>query len=366
MYTLAIEKEEIKRLFDSLAREYSVIGPRLKNEVIIMSEIVFNDIPAGHTDTQRPGYYRINEGGNSIFSFVNGPDSPKRFFHSPHSIFHKFQRSKRGTAIAPHEEKEKRYAFFGVRACDMRGLEIHDRVFSGIPYTEYHQRRKDSFIVALNCTRSGENCFCASMDAGPEVRGGYDIALTELDDIFTLETGTERGKQIMEHLVVRQATATEIEEKEKRVNSCKTSMIKKMKIDDLPGFLYRHFDSPLWHDFAVRCLACGNCTQVCPTCFCSSAFDHIALSDIQKVHEFSGQRVRKWDSCYSGNFARVHGGNFRPSRWARHRHWLNHKLGYWIEQFGITGCVGCGRCITWCPVGIDITEELERLRTRVL
>jgi sulfhydrogenase subunit beta (sulfur reductase) len=147
------------------------------------------------------------------------------------------------------------------------------------------------------------------------------------------------------------------------ISRCREAMTKKMKTGDLPGLLYRNSEHPRWAEIAERDLGCGNCTMVCPTCFCNSSFDTVSVQAISSnLREFSGVRRRSWDSCFSKNFARVHGGNFRPSRRARYRHWMTHKLAYWIDQFGRPGCVGCGRCITWCPVGIDITRELEELR----
>jgi ferredoxin len=363
---VAIEKRELHKLFDLLAEQYSVIGPCLKNEVIVLDEINFDDIPAGYKDIQGPGSYRSTKENNNIFSFAIGPDSCKKFLHRPHRTVGDFERGKRGITVIPHEEEKQHYAFFGIRACDLTALKILDRVFSGNtdPGYEYNSLRENAFIAALNCSNPGNNCFCSSTGSGPEATNGFDIAITELTDVFLIEAGTEKGKYFTERLTSREAAAAENEEKKRLIDGCAASMTKKMKTDDLPGFLYRYFDPSHWHEVAGRCLACGNCTQVCPTCFCNSTFDHVDLSGMKKFNAYAGQRLRTWDSCFSTNFARVHGGNFRASRWARYRHWLNHKLGYWIEQFDIIGCVGCGRCITWCPVGIDITEELQNLRNK--
>jgi formate hydrogenlyase subunit 6/NADH:ubiquinone oxidoreductase subunit I len=124
----------------------------------------------------------------------------------------------------------------------------------------------------------------------------------------------------------------------------------------LKDLLYSSADSPVWDDVAQRCLACGNCTAVCPTCFCTTVED---VSDLTGDHV---QRDRVWDSCFNADFSYLHGGSVRESTRSRYRQWMTHKLGSWHDQFGMSGCVGCGRCVTWCPAAIDITEEAAALR----
>jgi Fe-S oxidoreductase len=133
-------------------------------------------------------------------------------------------------------------------------------------------------------------------------------------------------------------------------------MGRRLDTSDLPNLLYEHLEDSCWDKVAARCLSCANCTQVCPTCFCS---------DVVEVSDLLGQkseRIRRWDSCFNLDFSHVHGGNIRPGTRSRYRQWLTHKLASWIDQFGVSGCVGCGRCITWCPVGIDLTAEVEAIR----
>lgn len=362
--TFFIEKDELAKLFDSLSSKYTIIGPRINNDVIVLDEITYKDIPAGFIDTHGKGYYHLKKGSRYIFFFGNGPDSLKRFLHKPNRIIHDFQKTKRGTTITSHDKEIPPLTFFGVRACDIRAVDILRKVFyehddSG---HEFRKTITNSLIIAINCIQPGENCFCTSVNVGPEIKGNCDIAITELRDGMLLDIYTDKGRVIIDSLNRRVAENRDLDEKREVIKRCRSYISKTMKVDDLPGFLYQNLDFRNWQDVSERCLACGNCTQVCPTCFCNSTFDYVDLSGIRSINDFTGQRVRVWDSCFSKNFARVHGGNFRPSRWARYRHWLNHKLGYWLEQFGVIGCVGCGRCITWCPVGIDITEELQRLR----
>jgi sulfhydrogenase subunit beta (sulfur reductase) len=129
-----------------------------------------------------------------------------------------------------------------------------------------------------------------------------------------------------------------------------------MDTKGIKELLYRNYENPRWDDVAKRCLTCGNCTMVCPTCFCTTVED---ITDLTGEHV---ERWRKLDSCFTMDFSYIHGGSVRSSPRARYRQWMTHKLATWIDQFGTSGCVGCGRCITWCPVGIDITEETGAIR----
>jgi ferredoxin len=201
------------------------------------------------------------------------------------------------------------------------------------------------------------------MGTGPEVTDGADVVMSELENAFLLEEGTHKGAEVVKGLPGEKISVRDREEKRLRIERLTKMMKKSVPAGELPALIYRNLEHPRWADTAKRDLECGNCTQVCPTCFCNSSYDLMSLSGFSpKSLEVRGVRVRKWDSCFSRNFARVHGGNFRASRRARYRQWMAHKLAYTKEQFALPGCVGCGRCITWCPVGIDITKELEALK----
>lgn len=361
-----LKKEHLSFLFGRLNESHRVIGPKIESGVIVLGEIDVHDIPVGYEDHQKAGSYRIAKGERpEIFSFSAGPDSVKRFLHPPVSEMFAFKRSGTSITITPPRREEKPLAFIGVRACDLSALKLYDRVFmEGLEKDQlYESLRRDSLVIALDCSYPGDNCFCHSMGTGPTVTDGFDMALTELDDSFLLDAGTVAGHRVLDGLPLEEARESDTGERAARTERCLGMMKKSIKADDLPGLIYRSFDHPRWTDIAARDLECGNCTQVCPTCFCNSRYDLVRLAGISpRSREISGARVRTWDSCFSRNFARVHGGNFRPSRRARYRQWMSHKLAYTIEQFGLPGCVGCGRCITWCPAGIDITMELEALR----
>lgn len=362
-----IVKEDLILLFNTLKESYRVIGPKIKGRSIVFSEIEFKDIPFGYKDHQGRGTYRLEKiDSNFLFTFSNGMDSLKRFLFPPKTEVFSFQINKKGFHIRPLKKNDSALAFFGVRACDLTALKLYDRIFlKGITRdSNYDGIRSNIFIVALNCGIPSNNCFCSSMDSGPEVRDYFDISLTEIDRFFLIEGGSQKGKEFIKGLTLEDASSEDLIKKRDIIDLCKRDIKKNFNSQDISSLIYRNFEHPRWQETAKRDLECGNCTQVCPTCFCNSTYDRISLSEIKRYPYISGIRMRTWDSCFSRNFARVHGGNFRPSRRARYRHWVCHKMVYTKEQFGITGCVGCGRCITWCPAGIDITEEINALRGR--
>jgi ferredoxin len=297
-----------------------------------------------------------------IFGYAVGPHSWKQFLHPPVLRLWQAERRNGEFTILPEEREIPRYAFIGVRACELHAIQIQDKVFLEGAYVDadYRARRENAFILAVNCGRAGNTCFCASMGTGPRVPAGFDLALTEVltDDAhyFVTEIGSPQGADVLAAVPTRDVTAAEIEMAERTVAEAATQMGRELETDGLRDLLYRNLEHPHWDEVANRCLTCGNCTMVCPTCFCST---------VEDVTDLSGGRAERWrkdDSCFSVAFSHIYGGSLRSSAKARYRQWMTHKLGTWVDQFGVLGCVGCGRCITWCPVGIDITAEAKALR----
>ena len=254
-----------------------------------------------------------------------------------------------------------RFAFIGVRACEIAAMSVQDRVFDNGDFADplYLDRRREAFIVAVNCARPAGTCFCASMGTGPKASGGFDLALTEIIDTerheFVVEAGSERGVAVLDQLSGRAAGEPDRAAAAAVVEQATEAMGRAM-VPNVAELLGRNLENPHWEDVAERCLACGNCTLVCPTCFCSTVLDTTELDGK------SAERWRYWDSCFTSGFSYLHGGSIRRTTAARYRQWITHKLSTWHQQFGTSGCVGCGRCITWCPVGIDITEEARAIR----
>jgi sulfhydrogenase subunit beta (sulfur reductase) len=342
-----------------------VLGPIIRDASIAHGEIGgVHDLPEGWGDEQDGGYYRLTRRSDgALFGFAAPSDSWKRQLFPPRSLTVRARRSSDGFDVGAPAPPAEPVAFLGVRSCDLHAIDIHDRVFldGSVTDPEYSARRRDVFIVAVNCGHPSGTCFCASMDTGPSATSGFDLSLTELiDDArheFLVEIGTLAGASLIGRVSSRAATAADLAAAERVIDGAASQMGRSLD-RTAPRRAAAHLDHPRWEDVARRCLACANCTMVCPTCFCS------ATEDVTSIDGATAERWRRWESCFSLDFSYVHGGPVRSSVTSRYRQWLLHKLVTWEDQFGTSGCVGCGRCITWCPVGIDLTAEIEALALR--
>jgi len=353
-----LPRERLDALLD-LLREggRTVMGPTVRDGAVMLGEIAnAADLPAGWQDEQAPGRYRLSDGhGPRLFDVVNGPQSWKQLTFPPRVDVGRAEKSGDGkTAFKPVSPDPERLAFLGARACELAALGVQDRVLAGNTFVDedYRARRGAAIVVAVQCTRAGATCFCSSMGTGPEVRSGHDLVLTELDDGFVVDSGSPVGDRLLARLPGPRASAAQQAAASGAVAATRAAMGDAVAAEGLRDRLMDKLDSPRWAEIADRCLACTNCTMVCPTCFCTST---TVTSDLDGTVNLA---QREWDSCFNVGFAKVAGGNFRPNRSDRYRQWLTHKFATWYDQFGTSGCVGCGRCVTWCPVGIDVREEL--------
>lgn len=334
----------------------TVIGPTVVDGAITLAEIrSVDELPAGLGDEQVPGRYRlVQHGDRRVFDFAVGPTSPKRWSFPPVVPLNVGRRDGRAVSFEPSPIDPPKLALLGVRACELAAMGIQDRVFLGGPYTDedYRARRRNTLVVAVNCTSAASTCFCTSMGTGPEARGGYDLVLTELDEGFVIRAGSPDGADLVARMPVRGADAGQMLRSAEVVGKVAATMGDPVPTAGLHDRLLAQFDSAHWARIAERCLSCANCTMVCPTCFCSSVTQRSDLDGDVSTSE------RVWDFCFTAGFAKVAGGSFRSRPRDRYRQWLTHKFATWVDQFGTFGCVGCGRCIAWCPVGIDIRTEL--------
>lgn len=357
-----LPRDQLERLVAALsASGRRVIAPTVRDHAIVYDEIdSARELPIGFTDEQAPGRYRlVPRDDDRAFGYAVGPHSWKqKLFLTREPLYRATRRADGKVGFSPIAGDTSPTAFVGVRACDIAAIAIQDRIFVGGPLAEprYGARRESALIVAVNCTEAGDLCFCASMGTGPRVTHGADLVLTERDDGFLVEAPTDAGRAVLDALDTRDADPAEEQWVDEAVAECATNMGRTMDPVGLPELLFGNLDHPRWKDVASRCLACGNCTNVCPTCFCSTTETPSDLDGTEAT------QVRAWDSCFTKEHAEIHGTSFRPLILDRYRQWLTHKVGSWVSQFGTSGCVGCGRCIAWCPVGIDITEEVAAIR----
>ncbi len=361
-----LDRADFTSLISALTQHgYRIIGPTLRDGAIVLDEISADrDLPIGITDEHEGGHYRTKSNGKAtLFAYADGPHSIKNYLYPSRSLLYRARGSNADFIVEPPDaDVDTRYAFLGVRACDIRAMSIQDKVFAEGEHADpgYSMRRANIFIVAVHCSSPSANCFCTSMGAGPRAEAHFDLALTEVctnnAHYFVVECGSVQGKAVLDRIPHRAATEKERIAAIDVMRHAESRLSKTMDTVDIRDLLYSAATNPRWEETAKRCLSCANCTMVCPTCFCSTVEDTTSLTgDV-------ADRWRVWDSCFTLDYSHIHGGSVRKTGSSRYRQWITHKLASWYDQFGTSGCVGCGRCITWCPVGIDITEEVAALR----
>jgi sulfhydrogenase subunit beta (sulfur reductase) len=354
----------LEALIDALRRDGHVVhGPTTRDGAIVYDEIdSIADLPRGVGDAQAPGAYRlVRRDDGALFGFAVGPQSCKKYLHPPVQGLWRATRDADGMRVEAEPVTAGKMAFLGVRACELNAIAIQDKVLTEGPYVDasYKTRRESAFVIAVNCAVASATCFCVSMGTGPAAKAGFDLAMTELTAAdggrFVVEAGSDAGRRMLAELAPPPATADDVAAAQAIIDRTARGMGRAMPDVDLRRLLEQNPDHRRWDEVAARCLSCANCTLVCPTCFCTTVQDTSDLAGIESARE------RRWDSCFSIDFSYLHGGAVRISPKSRYRQWMTHKLATWFDQFGTSGCVGCGRCITWCPVGIDITEEAQAI-----
>lgn len=355
--------QDLDALIGAIAnRGYRVVGPTVHDQTVRYGPIDSSaDLPRGWVDQQSGGSYRVAPGdGDAFFSVVHGPDTPKTLLFPPSETLFTVETAPQTRFIASDSD-DRPLAFLGLRPCDLAAVAVHDQVLTGGEFVDpaYASRRIQALFIPVNCTRSVSTCFCSSMGTGPRATRDFDLALTEVSgdaSYFLVEVGSGIGQALLDEVSTRPATPDEVLVAFDQVDACESAMVKTLDTDGIKDLLYANLDNDQWNKVADRCLACGNCTLVCPTCFCTTPVDTSSLDGR------TAERSRIWASCFSLDYSYMGGHPVRSSVASRYRQWMTHKLATWIDQFGSSGCVGCGRCIAWCPVGIDLTEEVRAIR----
>lgn len=353
-----LPRKEFGELISALrAGDYRCVAPKVCNGTIAYEDLQLKDqLPTGISIHQKPGSYRVEiTDSPRNFDWANGAQALKPFvFKSRQTLWTVNQNAEGKITFTESIATAKPVAIIGVRSCDLAALSLQDKHFlnSACVDPHYQVQRTSLFLVAVNCTHPSDTCFCASTGDGPAAQEGFDLLLDELDDGFVIRSGTEAGQKILQELPVHSVTTGQkaaISIQNQRATECQT---RRLPSHNLEQVLFDNLDHPHWKIVAERCLSCGNCTSVCPTCFCYREQDTGTLDLTRSEH------TREWDSCFTQGHSYIHGLTVRADTHLRYRQWLTHKLGSWHSQYGRSGCVGCGRCISWCPVGIDLTEEI--------
>ncbi len=355
---------QLQNLLDALQQAgFSTVGPQVRDGAIVYDVLTSTEqLPWGIREHQSPGEYRLETlTDNKAFSWANGPQAIKPILFKPRETIWRVERNSDGKLeFNPHPATETPVAFIGARACDLAAMAIQDKVFLAKDRTDvrYQSRRESLFVIGVNCTYSSSNCFCVSAGTGPNITQSVDLLMTELDGGFVIKSGSERGQTMLTALNLKSASKHQCVDAIQQVDGAGTMQTKRIPMDnkrELRDLLFANLGHERWEQVAERCLSCGNCTAVCPTCFCHSEADKPSLDGTSSEHQ------REWDSCFTEGHSELGGKPIRETTSQRYRQWLTHKVGSWFDQFGTSGCVGCGRCTTWCPVGIDITEELAAI-----
>ena len=274
-----LQREDFDALLAAIATGgYSIIGPTVRDGAIVYDEITrAADLPVGWTDEQEAGRYRLRRRDDAaLFGYAVGPQSFKQF-ELPSSV--RLWRARVGdhgelTDLDRTPAESRRYAFIGARSCELHASGILNRVLASGAAAEPDEA---PFIVAVQCGEAGGTCFCVSMDTGPVARSGFDLALTEVladgEHYFVVEVGSDRGSEVMAG-VPHTAAAADEQDAARAVHArTAASMGRRLDTTDIKELLYRNYEHPRWHEVADRCLTCGNCTMVCPTCFCTTVED---------------------------------------------------------------------------------------------
>jgi sulfhydrogenase subunit beta (sulfur reductase) len=372
----ALPKGHLQSLHVALkACGFEIHGPQVQESAIVYGPLESMEaLPHGMVDEQDGGYYRIREEANAgTFDHVVGPHSLKGYLFPPKQTIQRWQKTESGWMETTDKAPAPKIALIGIRSCDLHALAIQDKVFLEGSFVDshYQERRENLCLISIQCRRAAATCFCTSMNTGPRAEQGFDLAITELEDCFLFEIGTRLGHQVLECTANLFPVSDEMREAAANQSQCLEDQMRglapsgggdtqRRTLDTigLKELLADNLEHPFWEEIGRRCLSCANCTMVCPTCFCSTVQDTTQLTDEEVLRE------RSWSSCFNSEHSYTASGVVHASTASRYRQWLTHKLSTWHDQFDTSGCVGCGRCITWCPVGIDLTEEIKVLRSQ--
>jgi len=333
-----LEKKNLARLIEHLREKYEVVGPKKKEDVFIFDYIHGDEIRLDYPTTILP---------------------PKKLFFPQREPLYSYEKKNGEVALKDLMKKwTKKHLLIGIHPCDVMGLFILDKEFGGDfkdPY--YLYQRQNTVMICLICKEPTEHCFCDVMNTGPTIEEGYDLLMVDIGDRYYFQPGSEVGQEILEWELFKNATDEDKRKRDAKVGELENKLCSRFKSEGIDKKLRERFNDELWGPYAEKCVLCGACNFVCPTCHCFTIEDETNLTGTE------GRKVKAWDACHFKNFALIAGGlNFRGQRTSRVKLRIYDKLCYSMERHGVYSCVGCGRCTEFCPARIDIREIIEKVQ----
>ena len=297
----------------------------------------------------------LGPGDEPFFTYLNSKNAPKNVFFPHTETMMKYTRTPQGMVFSSEVNEAGQSVLFGVRPCDAHSFVVLDKLFDQEKYRDqyYIAKRQNTTVITLACVKPPYvTCFCTSVDGEPVSSEGADILLTDIGDEYLVEIVTEKGAKLAGYFGDTKADTQAEAKKAELAAKAKEAIKSKIPAHEVKPILDKNFDHPFWDTIHAKCLACGTCTYLCPTCHCFDISDEVIGSD--------GIRLRSWDSCMFPLFTKeTSGHNPRPSQKERWRQRTMHKFKYYIDMFNTIGCVGCGRCVMYCPVNLDISKVVE-------
>ena len=330
-----IKKDALAGIAKKMAEDFLVWAPVKKEDNVLFEPLAESDEP--------------------FFAYLNSKNAPKNVFFPHTETMMKYTRTEKGMVFSAEVKQADESVLFGVRPCDAHSFALLDKLFDQEKYKDeyYIAKRQNTTVITLACVKPPyTSCFCTSVDGEPVSSEGADILITDIGVNYLVEFITPKGEALAKYFGDTKADAQADAKKAEIAAKAKEAIKSKIPAHEVKPILDVNFDNPFWNTIHSKCLACGTCTYLCPTCHCFDISDEVKGSD--------GVRIRSWDSCMFPMFTKeTSGHNPRSSQKERWRQRTMHKFKYYVDMFNAISCVGCGRCVMYCPVNIDIRKIVE-------
>ena len=338
MEAKVLSKKDLPKFLDDLRKDHELVGPKKKGKNFVFDYIEDDsELQLDYPTTSLP---------------------PKKVYFPPEEDLYEYKKDGNDVVIKDLTEKwARKRALLGVHPCDIKALQCLDKVF-GDEYKDpaYLERRKMSIVIGMTCSDASPQCFCVAAESGPDAESGYDLLMTDIGTSYYFKSGSEAGNELLAASYFKDAEAADTKKRDAAVQRVAKKMPQGLNPSKVKSLMEEKVNDKLWDEYSKKCVLCGACNFVCPTCHCFTIVNEPNLTRTE------GKMKRTWDACHFKNFAKIAGeGNFRGEREARVKHRLYDKLHHSQDMYGDVFCVGCGRCIVACPASIDIREVVQKV-----